>query len=190
MAPLPIRRPLPRQRRPNPAPTRPTHIGGHTIRRAILIVLTTVSLAAGALFGPAAASASSPTCSIHDIRITEWGIADDHVGTSWDLKCGGATNTSWYVLLRLQYQQADGSWHTYGCSNGNLCQVYRPGDGGQVLGIYGGGDEHSGTNTWNPSTNIDCDTIRFHATVDFPAQGGQPGSAINYNSLTVHIGGC
>ena len=128
------------------------------MKRVILITLTTLSIAAGAMLAPTAAFAT-PTCTIHDLQITAWGIADDHVDTSWDLKCGGATNSPWDVGLYLQYQQADGSWHTYGCSNGNLCETQRPIDGSE----YGGGSRHSGTNTWNPATNIDCDTIRFHA---------------------------
>ena len=152
------------------------------MRRILLLTLTTLSIAAGAMLGPSSALATDPTCTIHDLRITEWGIQDDHVNTSWDFKCGGATNSRWYVALSLQHQDSAGYWHTYDCENGNPCSVLRPGG---VSGDYGGGEEHSGTNQWNPTTNIDCDTIRFHGQVTFTGQGFQ-----NWNSLTIHIGGC
>lgn len=96
------------------------------------------------------------------------------------MKCGGNLNVDYVVYLQMQYQQADGSWHTYGCSNGDLCEATRP-----TSGYYVAGSEHSGTNTWNPGTNIDCDTIRFHAHVVFLYV-----NTANFNSLTIHIGGC
>lgn len=177
---------MPRQRRPNHAATRPTQ-NGDTIRRLILTTLTTISIAAGAMLAPASSSAAvDPTCATHYLAVASWSVSSDSATTLWDLKCGGATNSPWNVRLSFQFRDNSGFWHTYDCG-ANLCYVDRP----TTRNNYDGGEEASGQLTWNVAGQIDCDYVRFHALVIFPATySGQGSSSRNFNSNTYHIGSC
>jgi hypothetical protein len=104
-----------------PAADRGRHERGSTMKRLILLALTTLSIAAGTMLSPATSLAADSTCSMHILKATSWSVQSDQFNDSWDFQCGGSNNESWDVGIYLQWRDSNATWHTFDCDNGNPC---------------------------------------------------------------------
>jgi hypothetical protein len=149
------------------------------MKRLLVLVMCLTGFGAFGVAIPSAALAADSTCTTHRLTLSSWSTQFDFANSTWDFQCGGANNEDWSVTLQFQWKDGSGVWHTFDCDNGFPCQVGRP-----VTGTYNGGEEHSGTNTWNIAGQLNCLNVRMHGVVQFYG-GSQP---LNYNSITYNIG--